>query len=77
MYCPFCVHGKTMVIDSSWEELHKTIERRRLCLSCSYKWTTLEIDKDQVDFLDDTLKKNNHQFPPKRGENDMGQPTED
>lgn len=77
MFCPFCVEGKTMVIDSSWDDQHKTIKRRRLCLSCSYKWTTLEIDQDQVEFLDDSFKKNKPQFPPQDDENDMGQPTEE
>ena len=51
MYCPYCVVGKTLVIDSSWDELHQTIKRERHCLSCSYRWTTLEIDFDQVEFL--------------------------
>jgi|TARA_Y100000310_G_C20665265_1_gene807136 transcriptional regulator NrdR family protein len=80
MFCPFCVQGKTMVLDSSWEDTHKTIKRQRLCLACSYRWTTLEIDLDQVEFLDEALQKNlkkdNSQFPPKRENDDIDQPME-
>ena len=77
MFCPFCVHGKTMVLDSSWEKSHQPIKRTRLCLACSYRWTTLEIDKDQVEFLDETLQRSNHQFHSKKRENDIGHPMED
>ena len=48
MACPFCIKGKTIVIDSRWDESYKTIRRRRHCLACSYRWTTLEIDLDQI-----------------------------
>ena len=77
MFCPFCVHGKTLVIDSSWEDTHQTIRRRRICLACSYRWSTLEIDYDQVEFLDETLRKRRRLFPPPKGEDDIGQPMED
>lgn len=48
MLCPYCVQGKTIVIDSRWDDPFKTIRRRRHCLACSYQWTTLEIDLDQI-----------------------------
>jgi transcriptional regulator NrdR family protein len=51
MSCPFCVDGKTYVLDSQWDDRHKTIRRERICLSCHYKWTTLEIDLDQINAL--------------------------
>ena len=51
MPCPFCVQGKTIVIDSRWDDTYKTIRRRRHCLSCSYRWTTLEVDLDQITIL--------------------------
>ena len=59
MVCPFCIEGKTIVIDSRWDERHKTIRRRRHCLACSYRWTTLEVDLDQI----------NNLFQAKRGQN--------
>ena len=57
MFCPFCgVHDRSLVTDSSWEDNHKTIQRKRLCLDCGYKWSTLEIDSDQVASLEDIIK---------------------
>ena len=51
MLCPFCIDGKTIVIDSVWDDPHKTIRRQRHCLACCYRWTTLEIDLDQINNL--------------------------
>ena len=72
MPCPYCIHGKTMVIDSSWDDRHQTIRRRRRCLPCGYRWSTLEIDQDQVEYLEKTCssKVDKHHFPaaPERGQ---------
>lgn len=51
MYCPYCVQGKTIVIDSRWDNPYKTIRRKRHCLACSYRWITLEVDLDQITYL--------------------------
>ena len=54
MLCPFCAKEKTIVVDSIWDVDHKTIRRRRHCLACSYRWTTLEVDEDQINNLMDS-----------------------
>lgn len=51
MYCPYCVQGKTIVIDSRWDQPYKTIRRKRHCLACNYRWLTLEVDLDQITSL--------------------------
>ena len=43
MTCPNC-NGKTKVIESITEE-DSTI-RRRECITCGYRFSTVEIDKD-------------------------------
>jgi transcriptional regulator NrdR family protein len=59
MGCPFCIEGKTIVIDSQWDDSHKTIKRLRLCLSCHYNWATYEVDEDQItNLLSDKTTKN-------------------
>ena len=73
MNCPYCVYGNTLVLESSWDSPHQTISRVRHCLDCSYQWKTLEIDQDQVEFLDDLLqKRHNSDFP---ATTQKGQPT--
>ena len=51
MPCPFCTEGRTIVIDSQWDDPNKTIRRDRHCLACRYQWTTLEVDLDQINNL--------------------------
>ena len=41
MYCPFCQHDETKVIDSRASEPF-SIRRRRQCLSCKRRFTTYE-----------------------------------
>lgn len=41
MMCPFCRQGETKVIDSRASDQH-VIRRRRECLSCERRFTTLE-----------------------------------
>lgn len=42
MKCPQCQHEDTKVIDSRDTEQSKKVRRRRECVKCSYRFTTLE-----------------------------------
>jgi len=42
MYCPFCSHQETKVIDSRLAGEGQQIRRRRECLKCSERFTTFE-----------------------------------
>jgi transcriptional repressor NrdR len=42
MYCPFCAHVETKVIDSRLAAEGSQIRRRRECLSCNERFTTFE-----------------------------------
>jgi transcriptional repressor NrdR len=42
MYCPFCSHIETKVIDSRLAGEGRQIRRRRECLSCGERFTTFE-----------------------------------
>ena len=48
MTCPDC-NEKTKVIDSTAFE--DSIERRRECLACGYRFNTIEIDKELYERL--------------------------
>ncbi|OHE71843.1 MAG: transcriptional regulator NrdR [Verrucomicrobia bacterium GWC2_42_7] len=41
MHCPKCLHEDTKVLDTR-ESTPSTIRRRRQCLKCGYRFTTLE-----------------------------------
>ncbi|MCC7096411.1 MAG: transcriptional repressor NrdR [Thermomonas sp.] len=43
MFCPFCQHGDTRVIDSRVSEDGATIRRRRECEACGERFSTLEV----------------------------------
>ncbi|WP_428099969.1 transcriptional regulator NrdR [Candidatus Rariloculus sp.] len=43
MYCPFCSHGDTKVIDSRLAAEGRQVRRRRECLVCSERFTTFEL----------------------------------
>lgn len=43
MTCPVC-NGKTVVTNT--RNKTDSLERRRLCLGCGYRFRTVEIDKD-------------------------------
>lgn len=43
MTCPKC-NGKTKILDSRGGG--DSVKRRRLCLECGYRFSTIEIDKD-------------------------------
>ncbi|MDC0178210.1 transcriptional regulator NrdR [Woeseiaceae bacterium] len=42
MYCPFCNHEETKVIDSRLAGEGRQIRRRRQCLQCNERFTTFE-----------------------------------
>lgn len=42
MDCPYCGHLETKVIDSRESKDHSTIKRRRECLKCEKRFSTLE-----------------------------------
>jgi transcriptional repressor NrdR len=42
MYCPFCAHVETKVIDSRLAGEGRQIRRRRECLACGERFTTFE-----------------------------------
>jgi transcriptional repressor NrdR len=42
MYCPFCNHEETKVIDSRLAGEGRQIRRRRQCLDCNERFTTFE-----------------------------------
>ncbi|HEY4367275.1 MAG TPA: transcriptional regulator NrdR [Steroidobacteraceae bacterium] len=42
MYCPFCNHEETKVIDSRLASEGQQIRRRRECLKCAERFTTFE-----------------------------------
>ncbi len=42
MYCPFCSHEETKVIDSRLAGDGRQIRRRRQCLQCNERFTTFE-----------------------------------
>ena len=43
MFCPFCKHTDTKVLDSRVAEDGCSIRRRRSCQSCEQRFTTLEL----------------------------------
>jgi transcriptional repressor NrdR len=42
MYCPFCSHEETKVIDSRLAGEGRQIRRRRQCMDCNERFTTFE-----------------------------------
>ena len=42
MYCPFCAHEETKVIDSRLAGVGRQIRSRRQCLDCNERFTTFE-----------------------------------
>jgi transcriptional repressor NrdR len=42
MYCPFCGHEETKVIDSRLAGEGRQVRRRRQCLDCNERFTTFE-----------------------------------
>lgn len=42
MFCPFCRHPDTRVVDSRTSEDGLSVRRRRECAQCGGRWSTLE-----------------------------------
>ena len=45
MKCPMCGSDNTVTVDSRSNS--DNIIRRKKCLTCNHRWSTIEIDKDQ------------------------------
>lgn len=60
MKCPKCNIGDTKVYDSRISKNGKAMKRRRECLECKYRFTTIE----EVKILDLMVKKRNGQLVP-------------
>jgi transcriptional repressor NrdR len=60
MNCPKCNSNDTKVYDSRTSKNGKAIRRRRECLACTYRFTTIE----EVKILDLNIKKRNGQITP-------------
>lgn len=45
MKCPMCGSDNITTVDSRSD--YDSIARRKKCLACNYRWSTIEIDKDQ------------------------------
>jgi transcriptional repressor NrdR len=58
MYCPKCQHSETKVYDSRLAQSGRAIRRRRECLKCAYRFTTVE----EVKVLDLKVEKKNGQI---------------
>lgn len=67
MYCPFCSHEETKVIDSRLAADGRQVRRRRQCLDCHERFTTFETaelvmprviksDKSRQPFDEDKLR---------------------
>ncbi len=52
MKCPFCAHIDDKVIDSREGRGGDTIRRRRECLKCGRRFTTLRFASVYMDFKD-------------------------
>ena len=45
MKCPMCGSDNITTVDSRSD--HDNTVRRKKCIACNHRWTTIEIDKDQ------------------------------
>ena len=50
VHCPKCEHDST-VKDSRWSEKKKLLFRRRLCLNCKLRWSTVEVTVETYERL--------------------------
>jgi transcriptional regulator NrdR family protein len=55
--CAFCGHEETTTTTTSWDSYFKTLRRHRLCLKCAFRWSTLEMDFDQMLYLMSLVQK--------------------
>jgi len=56
--CPECNCLVTRVIDTSPDEGRGSIRRRRECVACGARWSTLEIEADRLELLEEQLRPN-------------------
>ena len=54
--CPKCNSPKVAVINTRYAIKDNNIRRRRSCLNCNYRWSTLEIDLDTYNNITKLLK---------------------
>lgn len=54
MFCPICRHKETKVIDSRLAQDGMSVRRRRECIKCAYRFSTLE----EMELLDIVVVKN-------------------
>lgn len=45
MKCPMCGSDDITTVDSRSD--HDSVVRRKKCIACNHRWSTIEIDKDQ------------------------------
>jgi transcriptional repressor NrdR len=57
MKCQKCKKGRTVVIDSRTSG--NSIRRRRKCLKCGYRFSTLEVLKEKKKLMEEGYKKSN------------------
>lgn len=55
MYCPVCNSKETKVVDSRLTQEGSAVRRRRECIKCSYRFSTVE----EMEILDVTVVKRN------------------
>jgi transcriptional repressor NrdR len=48
MYCPTCGFLDTKVLESRLTDEGRTMRRRRVCLSCNYRFTTYEKEEEVI-----------------------------
>jgi transcriptional regulator NrdR family protein len=53
--CIFCLAPESRVLDSRWSERFQGMRRRRVCPFCENRWTTIEIDTDQLEALQELV----------------------
>ena len=55
MVCIYCLAPESRVLDSRWSERYQGMRRRRMCPFCENRWTTVEIDTDQLEALQEMV----------------------
>lgn len=53
--CVFCLSPESRVLDSRWSERYQGMRRRRMCPECEQRWSTVEVDRDQLAQLQDLV----------------------
>ena len=47
MYCPYCKHTDSRVVDSRTTDDGAAIRRRRQCTSCARRFTTVDLPRSK------------------------------